>query len=100
MESDGYGTPYTETGEKQPKLHGKYYNYLSPDVHYERGLQCIDCHTKNDIMGDGNIYGKKEEAVEIECADCHGTPTEYPNWDSDGKLITSGAKKANGNTYG
>lgn len=73
MESDGYGTPWTPEGEKQPKLHGKHYNHLTADVHYERGLTCIDCHTLDDIHGDGNIYGKKEQAVEIECVDCHGT---------------------------
>ncbi len=99
MESDGYGTPFTDTGGKQSKLHGKNYNHLTPDVHYERGMQCIDCHTKNDIMGDGNIYAKKEEAVEIECTDCHGTPDEYP-WDEEGKVKTSGAIKADGTIYG
>jgi hypothetical protein len=99
MESDGYGTPLTEDGEKQEKLHGKFYNHLTPDIHYERGMQCIDCHTIPDIMGDGNIYGKKEEAVEIECMDCHGTPTEYP-WNDDGKVLTSGARKADGTIYG
>jgi hypothetical protein len=99
MESDGYGTPFTEDGGKQSKLHGKYYNHLSPDVHYERGMQCIDCHTFKEIMGDGNIYGKKEQAVEIECANCHGTPTEYP-WDNEGKVTTSGAIKGDGTTYG
>ncbi len=76
MESDGYGSPWsTRPGQKGgEKLHGKYYNHLSPDVHYEKGLYCIDCHTEQDCHGDGNIYGKKEEAVEIECQDCHGTP--------------------------
>jgi hypothetical protein len=99
MESDGYGTPFTEGGDKSGKLHGKYYNHLSPDVHYERGMQCIDCHTSNDIMGDGNIYMKKNQAVEIECVDCHGTTTEYP-WDENGKVTTSGAVKSDGTKYG
>lgn len=79
MESDGYGSPWTETGGKQPQLHGKNYNFLSPDIHYERGLACIDCHTEQDLHGDGNIYSKKELAVEIECVDCHGTLTEESN---------------------
>jgi hypothetical protein len=99
MESDGYGTPFQEGGNKTSKLHGKNYNHLSPDVHYERGMQCIDCHTQREIMGDGNIYGKKEEAVEIECIDCHGTPFEYP-WDENGKVTTSGAYKSDGTPYG
>ncbi len=73
MESDGYGTPYSAKGGKQGQLHGKHYNHLTADIHYDKGLTCIDCHTKQDIHGDGNIYSKKEEAVEIECEDCHGT---------------------------
>ncbi len=79
MESDAYGSPWTETGSKQPKLHGKNYNHLTADIHYERGMACIDCHTQQDIMGDGNIYQKKEHAVEIECTDCHGTITTESN---------------------
>jgi hypothetical protein len=66
MESDGYGTPFTASGEKQPKLHGKHYNYLQKDFHFEKGMECIDCHTANDIHGDGDIYSKKEQAVEVE----------------------------------
>ena len=43
-----------------------------PDVHYERGMHCIDCHTVGDVMGDGRLYGSMEHAVEIACEDCHG----------------------------
>ena len=77
MESDGYGTPYGTDGKKQDKLHGKYYNYLQKDIHFEKGIHCIDCHTINDIHGDGNIYSKREQAVEIECTDCHGDIEKY-----------------------
>lgn len=86
MESDGYGTPWTASGEKQGKLHGKHYNHLTANVHYDAGMTCIDCHTKQDIHGDGNIYGKKHQAVEIECEDCHGSMDAYSNlktsWDN------------------
>ena len=73
MESDKYGTPWKANGDKQGTLHGKQYNHLSADVHYEMGLTCIDCHTKDDLHGDGYIYAKKENAVEIRCVSCHGT---------------------------
>lgn len=73
MESDGYGTPYTATGGKQGKLHGKNYNHLKGDIHYDKGLACIDCHTKQDLHGDGNIQVKREQAVEVRCENCHGT---------------------------
>ena len=46
-----------------------------PDVHYERGMHCVDCHTKSDVMGDGKLHGQMEHAVEITCQACHGTFT-------------------------
>lgn len=47
-----------------------------PDVHGERGMACIDCHTLGDVMGDGVLHGAMERAVEISCSDCHGTFSE------------------------
>lgn len=44
-----------------------------PDVHHERGMHCIDCHTASDVMGDGRLHGNMEHAVEITCSACHGT---------------------------
>lgn len=85
MESDGYGSPWSDKAGKKggKKLHGKYYNHLTADIHYQKGMLCIDCHTEQDLHGDGNIYSKKEQAVEIECEDCHGTTKSYS------KLMTS-----------
>ncbi len=77
MESDGYGTPFRSDGTRQAKLHGKQYNYLQRDLHMEAGVYCIDCHTLNDIHGDGNIYSKREQGVEIECTDCRGDIESY-----------------------
>ncbi|MEO1481900.1 MAG: multiheme c-type cytochrome [Myxococcota bacterium] len=76
IESDGYGSPWTGTGGKQGQRHGKNYNHLNPDLHWEAGMECIDCHGSDDLHGDGNIYGKKEEATFIECESCHGSTTE------------------------
>jgi len=51
---------------------------IKPDVHLEAGLECIDCHTQFDIMGDGNIYSKQYQAVEIRCETCHGDADSRP----------------------
>lgn len=84
-----YGTPFTEEGTSQPKLHTKTYLYIQDDLHHqveswgnnpEGGMLCQDCHTSMDMHGDGNIFGTTLAQVEIECADCHGTTDEYP-WD-------------------
>jgi len=92
MESDGYGSPWsTKPGVKGArKIHGKYYNHLQPDVHFEKGMFCIDCHTERDVHGDGNLYSKKEQAVEIECQDCHGSPGQK------GRPILSSGKRIEG----
>jgi hypothetical protein len=82
-----YGTPFTETGDKMPKLHTKYYMYIKDDAHHalksregnpEGGLLCQDCHTTTSVHGNGNITGTTLANIEIECTDCHGTPTRYP----------------------
>ena len=41
------------------------------DVHYDMGMTCVDCHLSSEVMGDGNTYLHKENAVKINCADCH-----------------------------
>ena len=45
--------------------------YIAPDVHHEKGLACIDCHTSYEIMGTGAHIAHKEDAVKIGCSDCH-----------------------------
>jgi hypothetical protein len=82
-----YGSPFTEKGEKQPDLHGKFYQFIKDDVHHqlksregnpEGGLLCQDCHTTTEMHGNGNITGTLLANVEIECSDCHGTAEKYP----------------------
>jgi hypothetical protein len=41
------------------------------DIHHEKGMLCIDCHGSYELMGDGNLYAHKEEAVKVQCSDCH-----------------------------
>ena len=82
-----YGSPYDEHGKKQSKLHTKKYQFIADDLHHQKasrpgnpegGLLCQDCHTSVDMHGDGNIAGTTLAQVEIECEDCHGTPTKAP----------------------
>lgn len=42
------------------------------DIHFERGMHCIDCHMLQDTHGDGNLYHTNWDTIEIECEDCHG----------------------------
>ncbi|WP_294961587.1 multiheme c-type cytochrome [Sulfurimonas sp.] len=70
-------TEYHSTSEdegNQPKS----YLHMKEDIHYQKGMLCQDCHTSNDLHGDGFLGGANAAAVEIECQDCHGTTTKYP----------------------
>jgi hypothetical protein len=59
---------------EQDLLHGHAYTQQTPDVHFTRGMACIDCHTEREVHGDGQIYAKRHYEVEIRCETCHGTP--------------------------
>jgi len=50
---------------------GRIFSKTLPDVHFENKMECIDCHTSKEVMGDGNIYLHKEDQVKIQCTDCH-----------------------------
>jgi hypothetical protein len=53
-----------------------------PDVHYEAGLGCIDCHGSHDLHGGdvsqpALIQSRMEQNVSIRCESCHGSATAY-----------------------
>ncbi len=77
METE-YQATFDAQGNGQPKLHTKRYLHLTEDIHYSKGMLCQDCHTSNDMHGDGFFRGANLGAVEIECQDCHGTTDKYP----------------------
>jgi len=52
---------------------------VQQDIHFEKGFDCIDCHTQFDIMGDGNLYSRQNQAVEIRCETCHGDGDTPPS---------------------
>lgn len=71
-ESENYGTPFQKGKMSENRLPGdRFYLELAPDIHYQKGMACIDCHTRNEIMGDGQAYSHYEEQLEIECTSCH-----------------------------
>lgn len=70
----------TSGGEPGPVMIGGVRNavHIAADIHFEKGMECIDCHTSRDLMGDGYSYRNMYHQVEITCEDCHGSPTESP----------------------
>ena len=59
------------------RLHD-YYQPISQFTQCEWKLDCIDCHTRTEAMGDGDIHSSKKEIQYIQCKTCHGTPTALP----------------------
>ncbi|MCA0133165.1 cytochrome P450 [Winogradskyella alexanderae] len=47
------------------------YKILEQDIHHTKGMLCIDCHSSHEVMGDGNTYAHAEQAVKLQCSDCH-----------------------------
>ncbi|MEJ2716158.1 MAG: cytochrome c3 family protein, partial [Deltaproteobacteria bacterium] len=79
MESAQYGTPFVRGVLNTRTISDdRFVLELVPDIHYEKGMGCIDCHTGQDTMGDGIIHGHMEDQIEIRCEDCHGTYSESP----------------------
>ncbi|HEY1101248.1 MAG TPA: hypothetical protein VGF99_20085, partial [Myxococcota bacterium] len=54
------------------------------DIHLERGFNCVDCHIQNDVHGDGLVYTRNWDSIQVECDDCHGTN------DTEATLVFSG----------
>lgn len=50
---------------------GRILQAMPADVHHLSGMLCIDCHGSYELMGDGKAYMHKEEAVKVQCTDCH-----------------------------
>lgn len=55
-----------------------------PDIHYERGMGCIDCHGSRDLHGgtegdpsSGKIQSRENQSVAISCESCHGWTDRY-----------------------
>lgn len=56
----------------------EYYQPISQFTKCEYELNCVDCHTAQEAMGNGHIYGSKKDAQYVQCQTCHGTLTTNP----------------------
>ena len=59
-------------------------------IHMDKGMHCVDCHFSQDMHGNGHIYGEVAAAIEIDCADCHGTSKAYPTLHTSGPAARPG----------
>ncbi|HVU33124.1 MAG TPA: multiheme c-type cytochrome, partial [Opitutaceae bacterium] len=50
---------------------GRFFVRAGADVHAEKGMDCIDCHTANETMGKGMAVARKYDQQQVRCEDCH-----------------------------
>jgi len=67
--------PRTDT--PTDRLHD-YYQPIAEFTRCEWTLDCVDCHTRQEAMGDGHLYNNKKEIQYIRCYTCHGTLDSLP----------------------
>jgi hypothetical protein len=61
---------------------GRVFEKNPADVHFEKGMICVDCHIAAEVMSDGAAHAHEGDAVKISCQDCHAvgaTPAEEFN---------------------
>jgi hypothetical protein len=59
------------------------------DVHFEKGMKCMDCHSVREIHGDGTPYDSFQQigAMDTRCENCHSPVSESKSHVvHDGKL--------------
>ena len=72
--------PLNDTLKHTVLADGRVVRHVSADIHFEKGLSCIDCHISYELMGDGKLYAHKEEQIIVRCEDCHGNTTRTKNY--------------------
>ena len=67
------------------------YKYIEEDIHHTKGMLCIDCHSSHEVMGDGKLYTHEEQAVKLQCSDCHfkekPNTIPYDSLDTESMLV-------------
>lgn len=45
-----------------------------PDIHFSKGLACIDCHVVAELHGNNHMAVRREFETRVRCESCHGAP--------------------------
>lgn len=56
------------------------FTHIAPDIHYTAGMDCIDCHTSRETMGEGYASAGMHGQLEVTCEDCHGSVDSPPRY--------------------
>ncbi len=69
---------FVERSDRPIRRVDDYYQPIAQFVQCEWTLDCVDCHTRIEAMGDGDIHATKASIQYTQCKTCHGTLTELP----------------------
>lgn len=69
---------FTERSDQPASRLQDYYQPIAQFTKCEYTLDCVDCHTRAEAMGDGDLHANQKDIQYVQCKTCHGTPTELP----------------------
>ena len=69
---------FVERADQPTNRLQNYYQPISQFTKCEYTLDCVDCHTRSEAMGNGDLHSNKKEIQYVQCKTCHGTLTELP----------------------
>ncbi len=49
------------------------YLRVEEDVHHKAGMQCVDCHDGNEVMGMSTSHAHKGDGTGVQCVSCHSS---------------------------
>ncbi|MBN2148124.1 MAG: hypothetical protein JW726_12085 [Anaerolineales bacterium] len=69
---------FVERSDPQRTRLESYYQPIAQFTLCEYTLDCVDCHTRTEAMGNGDIHATEADIQYIQCKTCHGTLNELP----------------------
>ncbi len=69
---------FVERADTPTKRIEDYYQQIAQFTQCEYTLDCVDCHTRAEVMGDGDLHNNQKDIQYVQCKTCHGTLTELP----------------------
>ncbi len=73
-----FGRPISAQVPPEGRRLVEYYQPIGQFTKCEYELDCVDCHTAQEAMGNGHIYGSKKDVRYVQCETCHGTLRAKP----------------------
>lgn len=66
----GFVSPFVR-GRQPQRIYGAEQHRLAADVHFRRGMECMDCHLIEEVHGSGEAPRSALPNVTISCEGCH-----------------------------